>query len=231
MNSELYENPLYNYFINNKKNQIDKWIHYFNVYHNYLNKFRNTSFVFVEIGIQNGGSLQMWRDYFGEDARIIGIDIDERCRIMEKEGFEIWIGNQEDPAFWKKFRESVNKVDVLLDDGGHTMQQQLVTFEEMFPVISDQGCYICEDLHTSYMEYFEGGYRKKGTFIEWAKGLIDDMHAWHSQNLEIFPQTPYTQSLAAMHIFDSIIVFEKNKVLPPIVKAVGNPIVADGRFR
>lgn len=253
MNNVSLENPLYNYFINNQKNQIDKWMHYFDVYHNYFERYRNTSFVFVEVGIQNGGSLQMWRDYFGKDARIIGIDIDERCKVMEQEGFEIWIGDQADPCFWGEFRKSINKIDIFLDDGGHTMQQQLTTFKEMFPVISNQGYYVCEDIHSSYMEFFNGGYRKKETsikftknlimgyfnrgynkketFIEFAKNLIDDMHAFHSQNPEEFQKTAYTKTLTAMHIFDSIIVFEKGARNPPILKAVGNPLVVDNRIR
>ena len=227
MISELIDNPLYNYFINNKKNQIDKWMHYFNVYHKYLSEYRNTSFVFVEVGVQNGGSLQMWRDYFGSDARIIGIDIDERCKMMEKEGFEIWIGNQEDPAFWKEFKRSVSKIDVLLDDGGHTMKQQLVTFQEMFPTISEQGYYICEDLHTSYFETHNGGYHKKGTFIEHTKDLIDDMHAWRSKRNDVFEAAPRTANLKGIHIFESIIVFAKGSKLQPTRKVTGNPTVVD----
>lgn len=231
MNTELINNPLYNYFINNNKNQIDKWIHYFNVYHNYLSKYRNTSFAFVEVGVQNGGSLQMWRDYFGPNARLIGIDIDERCKMMESEGFEIWIGDQADPAFWKEFNRSVKSIDVLLDDGGHTMEQQLITFKEMFPVISEQGYYICEDLHTSYFESHQGGYRKKGTFIEHAKDLIDDMHAWRSEHHDVFHKTPCTAHLKGIHIFESIIVFEKGTELQPVRKVTGKPTIVDNGVR
>ena len=62
---------------------------------------------------------------------------------------------------------------ILIDDGGHTMEQQIVTFEELYDHINDGGIYLCEDVHTSYLEKFGGGYQKEGTFIEYSKKIID----------------------------------------------------------
>ena len=69
----------------------------------------------------------MWKEFFGEKARIIGIDMNPDAKKLEKEGFEIFIGNQSDEKFWDNFFKKVGKVDVILDDGGHTNQQQIVT--------------------------------------------------------------------------------------------------------
>ena len=67
----------------------------------------------------------MWRDYLGPDATITGVDIDPRCKSLEAEGFEIWIGDQADPQFWRRFLEKHPQVDVVIDDGGHEMRQQV----------------------------------------------------------------------------------------------------------
>ena len=72
----------------------------------------------------------MWRDYLGENARIIGIDLNPEAKIFEKEGFEIFIGDQQSPKFWDYFFHEVGKIDILLDDGGHTNEQQIMTTEK-----------------------------------------------------------------------------------------------------
>ena len=76
---------------------------YFHVYEEIFQKFRNKKITFVEIGVQRGGSLLMWRDWLGPDARIIGVDLDPNAKKMEKYGFEIFIGDQSSPNFWNNF--------------------------------------------------------------------------------------------------------------------------------
>jgi len=92
---------------------------YFQVYEELLSQYRNTAFTFVEIGVLNGGSLFMWREFFGDKARIIGIDLNPLAKKWEKDGFEIHIGSQSNPEFWGQFFKEVGMIDVLLDDGGH----------------------------------------------------------------------------------------------------------------
>ena len=77
--------------------------------------------------------MPMWRHYFGEHCRVHGVDIREECKMYEDAHTTIHIGDQADRAFWKRFRESVPAVDVLIDDGGHQPEQQMVTLEEMSP--------------------------------------------------------------------------------------------------
>jgi cephalosporin hydroxylase len=119
-------------FINKSDRMINKWIDYFEVYEKTFSAYKNKPITFLEIGVQNGGSLQMWREFFGPEAKIIGVDIDPQCKSLEAEGFEIWIGNQADPNFWAEFKVKNPKIDLVLDDGGHTMEQQIVTFKSMF---------------------------------------------------------------------------------------------------
>ena len=177
------DNPLLNYFVNNSGRVIHKWLHYFEIYHRYLDRFRAGDTVdLLEIGIQNGGSAAMWRDYFGASKlRYVGVDIDPRCANLRSEGFEVHIGDQASRDFWQGIKARHSRFDVILDDGGHTMDQQIVTFRELFPLLKDGGVYLCEDTHTSYLEEFGGGLKRPGTFIELVKNLIDDLHGWYYQ--------------------------------------------------
>ncbi|MCX7182850.1 MAG: hypothetical protein NTY92_02715 [Nitrosospira sp.] len=81
----------------------------------------------------------MWRDYFGASARIIGIDLNPISKKWEKDGFEIYIGNQSDPLFWREIFEKIFDVDIVLDDGGHTYEQQIITAHECIPNIRNGG--------------------------------------------------------------------------------------------
>ena len=109
----------YKCFINAKYASI-KLDTYFHVYDRLFKEYRGKKITFVEIGVFNGGSLFMWRDYFGPEARIIGVDLNPGARKWEEHGFEIYIGNQADIAFWRNFFQEIGDVDVILDDGGHT---------------------------------------------------------------------------------------------------------------
>ena len=73
---------------------------YFYGYEHFFSKYKETSITFVEIGVLGGGSLFMWRDYFGEKARIIGVDLNQNAKKWQKYGFEIYIGDQSDQDFW-----------------------------------------------------------------------------------------------------------------------------------
>ena len=95
----------------------------------------------------SGGSLEMWRQYFGEGCHIYGVDIAEVCKEYDDEHTTIFIGDQEDRSFWGKFKIKVPRVDILIDDGGHTIGQQIVILEEMLPHIHPGGIYLCEDIH------------------------------------------------------------------------------------
>jgi len=220
----MSKNPLEKYFLTNKGKLIHKWLHYFDIYDRHFAPFRKKQITVLEFGVFQGGSLQMWRNYFGKKARIIGVDINPKCKTLEEKGIEIYIGDQEDRAFLKKLMKEVGGVDVVIEDGGHTMKQQINTFEVVYPYVNDGGVFLIEDLHTSYWKEYEGGYKKPGTFIEYAKSLIDDIHAWHSKDKRFKP-TQYTKSIKGMHVYDSIIVFDKASVEKPSHKMVGNETI------
>lgn len=216
-------NPLERYFRTNKGRMIDKWMHYFDIYDRHFSPYRGKPVTVVEFGVQHGGSLQMWRKYFGRRARIFGVDIDPRCAALADPGTEIIIGDQEDRGFLASLRERIGPIDVLIEDGGHTMGQQIATFEELWPAVADGGVYLVEDLHTSYWASHGGGYLDPGSFIEYAKRLVDQQHAWHAPEGSGLDVDDFTRSIRGMHVYDSVIVFDKARVTAPRRELSGTP--------
>lgn len=215
-------NELEQYFQQNPGSLISKWKHYFKAYDRHFSRFKGTDMVIVEIGVCHGGSLQMWKHYFGQRAKVFGVDVDPRSTEFEEEQIQIIIGDQEDRAFLQSLRQQIPRIDILIDDGGHTMAQQINTFEELFPAVSENGIYICEDTHTSYWSSFGGGYRKPGSFIEYAKDKIDEINAYHNkQHAEGFEITDFTRSVKSMHFYDSMVAIEKGRRGPPEIKHTG----------
>lgn len=215
------DNPLAAYFFANPGRLIQKWHHYFEIYHRHFEAFRGRSPVVLEIGVFQGGSLQMWREYFGPGAQIVGIDVDPRCKQFEEAQIRVMIGDQADRAFLAQVRRELPRIDIVIDDGGHFPAQQIASFEELYPHLQPNGVYLCEDTHTSYMAAREGAYRKPGTFVEYSKGLIDRLYAWYSEQPEAFSVDALTRSTYALHFYDSVLVIEKRPIGPPQQSVTG----------
>lgn len=219
-------NDLEKIFREHKGNIIHKWDHYFEIYDRHFSRFRNKPVVLMEIGVAKGGSLEMWRKYFGDQCTIIGMDINPACRQFEDERTKIFIGSQDDRKFLQSIKESVPKVDILLDDGGHMMHQLRITFEEMYDWVDENGVYLAEDLHTCYWPVYEGGYKRKNSFMEYCKGLIDQLNAWHSQQAAL-RVNKFTRSTHSIHFYDSIVAIEKRQIKPPGHSLSGQRDAAD----
>jgi 23S rRNA U2552 (ribose-2'-O)-methylase RlmE/FtsJ len=222
--NEPAQNPLRDYFERNPGRLIDKWLHYFDIYHRHFQRFRGAPVTVLEIGIFQGGSLQMWRDYFGPQSRIIGVDINPRVMELAEPGVEIVVGDQADRAFLRQLREQVGTIDILIDDGGHTMVQQISTLEELYGSLSENGVYLAEDLHTSYWREYGGGFRHTMTFMELAKSLVDQLNGWHSRDGHSFHPTGFTAATQSMHFYDSVLVIERGAHPKPEKKVTGTPV-------
>ena len=220
-------NDLEKFFNQNDGKQINKWLHYFDIYERHFSKLRGKDITILEIGVFQGGSLEMWRDYFGPKAKIYGMDINPACKALEGDNIEIFIGSQEDRTFLREVKKKLPKLDLILDDGGHTMRQQIVSFEELYDQVKDDGIYMVEDTHTSYWSNHGGGYKKRGSFIEFSKNFIDDLHAWYSHEKSRFDVSHFTKTLDSLHFYDSIVVFEKGIKTKPVAKKTGHEQVAN----
>lgn len=220
-------NDLRAFFDRHDGRLLHKWHHYFDIYEHHFARFRGQAACVVEFGVSQGGSLQMWRDYFGPRATIYGVDINPNCKQFEEPGIHVVIGDQEDRAFLRTLVQSLPPIDILIDDGGHTMRQQIHTFEELFPAVQPNGVYLVEDLHTSYWARWGGGYKRAGTFIELSKTFIDRINAWHSQEPARLSPDAFTRSVRGLHFYDSVLVIEKQPVSAPTHERRGTALFPD----
>ena len=198
---------------------------YFNIYESLFKEFKNRPITFVEVGIFGGGSLFMWKNYFHPKSRIIGIDLNPNSKSYEKYGFEIFIGDQQDENFWKKFYKKVGKIDILLDDGGHTDLQQTQTLISSIKNIKENGIIAVEDVHTSYFTEF--GNPSKNSFVNYSKKIIDLINFRYSGLNKSEKKKNKLNNLLKKNIYsvsfhESIISFKINKKKSIISKAIWN---------
>lgn len=177
---------------------------YFTVYDELFSRYRDKEITFVEIGVLSGGSLFMWRDFFGPKARIIGIDLNPSAKKWEHHGFEIFIGSQSDKKFWQRFIKHVGQIDIALDDGGHTYVQQIITTEMLLGCIKDGGMLVVEDTHTSYIDGFGS---KRYSFIEYVKKLVDKIN----YRFSFFNSNRSDNRVWSVQSFESIVAFHINR--------------------
>lgn len=204
------------YFLNSPYYSI-KHTNYFEIYDKLLSKFVGTKLTFVEIGVLDGGSLFMWRSYFGENARIIGVDMNPDATKWRAHGFEIYIGDQSSPNFWKSFFEKIGGVHVILDDGGHRNDQQISTIESALPFVVDGGMLIVEDTQTSFMK-FESF--KKYSFIKFLQEKVSSMYA-RSDDLRI-PEDKYSKLVYSIEFYNGICVLNIDRNLCGGTKRIEN---------
>jgi hypothetical protein len=168
-----------------------KWEHYFEIYERHLSRFRGQPLTLLEIGVQNGGSIDVYRQFFGEQLQYVGIDIDPACRQLERHyasGVRIEIGDSSDSAFLARVASRLPKIDVIIDDGSHVPLHQLRAFSSLYGRLDVNGVYVVEDLHTNYFPSYGGGRRSPSTFLAYAKELTDSLHDHVYQNPYYHPR-------------------------------------------
>jgi len=198
-------NPLTSWAEKHDGNFMYKWSQYFDVYHHHFKRFRGKEVKILEIGIYGGGSLQMWKWYFGNKAHITGMDIDPFCKKYAEDRVDIIIGDQADA----ELLDTLSEYDIIIDDGGHYMSQQIASFTHLYEKVKDGGIYLVEDTHTSYVPEFIDGTL---TFIEYCKRLIDAMHS-HYPTGELNDFSKHTRSIS---FYDSMVVLEKQLMQLPV---------------
>lgn len=208
-------NNLSDIFHRHNGHLVDKWSNYLEVYDRHFSKYRGKEITLVEFGVFQGGSLEIWREYFGPKINILGIDINPECKKFENERTSIMIGDQGDPNFLNLIKSRIPRIDILVDDASHFVAHQISTFEILYPHISEEGIYVCEDNHTSYWPEYGGKHLGRGTFVEYTKRLIDELHGWHAREGDSLKVTDFTRSAHAMHFYDSILVVEKRPMSAP----------------
>lgn len=138
----MNEVTLLDMFHSHNGRQIDKWEHYFPIYEKHFSKFRGTNVRLLEIGIDHGGSLQLWKRYFGRYAEIIGVDINPEA-MFEEPQIATHVFDQQDPAI-----ADLGPFDIVIDDGSHEPGHQSITFSNLWPRC--RSTYLIEDCHDCY---------------------------------------------------------------------------------
>lgn len=195
----------------------DKWEPYFPVYDRHLSRFIGKSPRVLDIGVYRGGSLEMWTKFFGAGATIVGIDCDPTCLALEFAGdVEVVIGDQGSDAFWDVFLDGRQGFDVVVDDGGHTMAQQITTLRRVFPHMPDSGIFICEDTCTSYWASHKGAFQSRSSFMYYAKESVEVLNQEHHAGGLTIPdhRTIFGESLHSVAFYNSMVVFEKGPKIP-----------------
>jgi len=199
--------PLLSYFNAHKEGRgITKCIHYFDIYQRHFSKFVGREVHVLEVGVYSGGSLAMWREYFGKGCRIYGVDILEACMAFKDVGIEVFIGDQADRSFWTRVKNAVPRIDILIDDGGHSPEQQRITLEEMLPYIAPGGVYLCEDILGPF-----------NTFAAYVQGLATDLNRDSQCEMPdgtsgwVYTASNFQAGISSIHLYPLAVVIEKRE--------------------
>jgi hypothetical protein len=152
-------------------------------------------------------------------------DLNPDAKKFEKYGFEILIGSQKDEKFLEDVKKKVGKIDIVLDDGGHTYEQQIITAVSLLENIKDNGMLVVEDTHTSYMK----GYGPvEYSFINYVKELIDKInHRFYLLN-----QKYSDNRIWSIEIFESIVALKiNNKAIQAVSQKIENSRKIDGKLQ
>ena len=201
-NNLTTRNPLVEYMAHYSEGPgVFKWNHYLDIYHQYLYKFIDQKVSIAEVGVYSGGSLLMWRNYFGDNCTVYGVDILEDCKKFENEYTKIFLGDQGDEALWNRIRDEVSTIDILIDDGSHHSDDQIITFQKVFSFLSPGGVFICEDIHGT-----------GNPFLSYLQGLLKNMHALSGGGALSGVETlPIQAWVKAIHFYPFMVVIEKSE--------------------
>jgi hypothetical protein len=199
---KLKDIQLYKSFLNSKKPSI-KWKSYFEIYNNMFQKYKDKKITFVEVGVDRGGSLFIWKDFFSKDSRIIGIDTNPDAKKLEEYGFEIFIGDQSNENFWSDFYKKIGNIDILLDDGGHKNIEQIITLNCSLPFINNDGKIVIEDTHASYIKKH---YRNPSMFssMNFFNLIVDSINR-RSPVVNNTKANIYTNKVHSVNFYESIV--------------------------
>ena len=199
---------LWQHYYNHRGRYVGKWAHYLPIYDKHFQTWKDKTIVFWEIGVADGGSLEMWRSYFGPNVLVIGIDNNPACKAHEIYGTQVRIGSQADTVFLQQVIDEFGVPDIVLDDGSHQQDHVKTTFEFLYPKMPKNGVYMVEDLHTAYWAEYKGG-MKAGSFIDYTKDCLDKLNARHSR--QSVPEDFITNQTLSITCYDSVVCFEKGQ--------------------
>jgi hypothetical protein len=223
--ADIYRDPSRPY-------RMHRWDHYIPIYERHFSRFRDRPVNVLEIGVQEGGGLWMWHKYFHPDSAIFGVDINPACARPDLTNVEVEIGDQADPDFWLYIRSiMLGPFDIVIDDGGHTMNQQITAFESIYHTMAPDGVYLVEDTHTSLWggRFWDNPpvLPKPWTFMDKAHLDTERLMDWSGREENFHTLmgpargtldgrvSEFCRTTQSIHFYDSIVVYERGPRTAP----------------
>lgn len=160
---------------------MQKWSTYLPTYERYLSKYRGRNPLRVlELGVKDGGSLNMWLDFFGQGASVVGVDINPKAsRFARRPRLQIMIGDIGKATFLHSICEEHGPFDFILDDASHLVHHQRSAHKVLYDkCLAMYGTYMVEDIDTSYKKKYNG--LSEASFMTYAFGLVHELNAYWS---------------------------------------------------
>lgn len=153
----------------------DKWSSYLDYYDEVFSSRKNENINLLEVGVQNGGSLETWAEYFSNAKNIIGCDIDEKCQYLKFDDsrIKLIVSDIKSEYTYEEINKYCNDFDIIIDDGSHFSVDILTTFIVFFQMLKPGGIYIVEDTHTLYWQSWGGERTNKYNAYIFFKKMID----------------------------------------------------------
>ena len=166
---------LFDIFTNHQGKVSDKWQLYLREYDRLFSPYRAAPVRLLEIGIQNGGSLDIWADYFAPGSTLIGCDINPDCAalVYDNPAISFILGDANQPEVVQQVLQHAPVFDLIIDDGSHTSGDIVRTFTLYFQHLAEGGMFVAEDLHCSYWEQYQGGLYDPYSSLSFFKRLSD----------------------------------------------------------
>jgi hypothetical protein len=161
----------------------DKWESYFPVYERVFSPFRHSEINVLEIGVQNGGSLEVLSQYFDKAAHIVGCDINPLCGELKFAGprISVVVGDINSPDVISALTNKLKPIHLLIDDGSHVSFEIINAFINYFPLVAPGGIYLIEDTHCLYWEELGSGILRSTSAQRLFKLLTDVLNYEHWQ--------------------------------------------------
>lgn len=159
----------------------DKWRIYLSEYDRLFTEYRNEAIRLLEIGVQNGGSLEIWSKYFSNAELLIGCDINPACGTLKfaDQRISLVVGDINLDRTRAEISSYSNNYNIIIDDGSHMSGDIIASFSRYFPLLGDHGLFLVEDLHCSYWRSFDGGIVEPFSAVAFFKCLADIVNYEH----------------------------------------------------
>ena len=194
--------------ISNKVKTTKKGLGYFEIYEKYFKKLRLKKLNILEIGVDDGGSIKIWKKYFPR-SKIVGLDIAKMSFSIK--GVDLIQGDQSDINILKKIIKKYKYFDIIIDDGSHHSKHIIKSFKYLFDSLKNDSLYIIEDLQTSYIPRYGGSrinLKKHSTSLNFFKSLTDSIN-YEINDKPFFKKNKFDGLIKYVHFYQNVVVIKK----------------------